>query len=55
MITLEDFVKRLKTISPCYTLRLVEDNFQFYISLFRNNVFLEVLSVDVSTSRVKQK
>ena len=55
MITLEYFVKRLETISPCYTLRLVEDNFKFYISLFRNNVFLEVLSVDISTSRVKQK
>lgn len=55
MITLKDFVKRLKTISPCYSLRLVEDNFEFYFFLFRNKVFLDVLSVGISTSRVKQK
>ena len=55
MITLEDFVKRLKTISPCYILRLVEDNFKFYFSLFRNKVFLDVLSVGISTSRAKRK
>ena len=55
MITLEYFVKRLKTISPCYTLRLVEDSFKFYFFLFRNKVFLDVLSVGISASRVKQK
>ena len=56
MITLEDFVKRLKTISSCYTLRLIEDNFKIYsFFLFRIKVFIEVLSVGISTSRVKQK
>ena len=55
MITLEYFVKRLKTISPCYTLGLVEDNFKFCFFLLRNKVFLEVLFVGISASRVKQK
>ena len=55
MITLEYFVKRLKTISPCYTLWLVEDNFKFCFFLLRNKVFLEVLFVGISASRVKQK
>ena len=46
-------LKRLKTISSCYTLWLVEDNFEFCFFLLRNKVFLDVLSVGISTSRVK--
>ena len=55
MITLEYFVKRLETISPCYTLWLVGDNFKFCFFLLRNKVFLEVLFVGISASRVKRK
>ena len=48
-------LKRLKTISPCYTLWLVEDNFKFCYLLLRNKVFLEVLFEGISASRVKRK